>query len=100
MRTWPNPASRNCDSCAPLPGIYAKMESAEYSEMLRWTQHVIDLADGDPSKGDLLIGSPLTYAYASRAIARYCLGRPGWRDDLRHSLAIGRSADAVSYAAA
>ena len=63
--------------------------------MLRWTDRVIDLDDGDPSKGDLLVGSPLAFAYASRAIARYCLGRPGWRDDVRHGLAIGRSADPV-----
>ena len=82
-----------------LPGIYAKTESAEHSDMLRWTQRVIDLADGDPSKGNLLIGSPLAYAYASRGVARSCLGRPGWRDDLRHGLAMGRNADAVSYAA-
>jgi class 3 adenylate cyclase len=83
-----------------LPGIYTKMESAEYSDMLRWTQRVIDLADGDSSKGGLLVGSPLIYAYPSRAIARYCLGLPGWRDDVRHGLAIGRTGDAVSYAAA
>ena len=82
-----------------LPGIYAKTESAEYSDMLRWAQRVIDLADGDPSKGNLLIGSPLAYAYASRGVARSCLGRPGWRDDLRHGLAMGRNADAVSSAA-
>ena len=82
-----------------LPGIYAKTESAEHSDMLRWTQRVIDLADGDPSKGNLLIGSPLAYAYASRGVARSCLGRPGWRDDLRHGLAMGRNADAVSSAA-
>jgi hypothetical protein len=42
----------------------------------------------------------LAYCCASRAIARYCLGRPGWRDDLRHGLAIGRSVDPLSYAAA
>ena len=81
-----------------MPVLYAKLESAEYSDMLRWTQRVIDLADGDPSTGDLLIGSPLAYCYASRAIARYYLGRPGWRDDLRHGLAMARSADPLSYA--
>ena len=32
-------------------------------------------------------------------MARYCLGRPGWRDDLRHGLAMARSADPMSYAA-
>ncbi len=82
-----------------VPVLYAKLESAEYSDMLRWSQTVIDLAAGDPSKGNLLIGSPLAYALTSRGVARYFLGRPGWRDDLRHGLAIGRSADPMSYAA-
>jgi hypothetical protein len=65
---------------------------------LEWSQRVIDLADGDPSKGNLIIGSPLALAFAARAIARYWLGRPGWRDDLRHGLAMARSADPLSYA--
>ena len=82
-----------------VPVLYAKIESAEYSEVLQWTQRVIDLADGEPSKGDLLIGSPLAYALASRAIGRYYLGRPGWRADLRDGLAMARSADPLSYAA-
>jgi hypothetical protein len=79
--------------------IYAKMESAESSDLLRWSQRVIDLADGDPSKGNLLFGAPLAHAFTTRAIGRYCLGRPGWRDDLRHGVAMARSADATSYAA-
>ena len=66
--------------------------------MLRWSQRVIDLADGDPSKGNFIIGSPLALAFTTRAMARYCLGRPGWRDDLRHGLAMARSADPMSYA--
>jgi class 3 adenylate cyclase len=78
--------------------IYAKMESAEMSDVLRWSQKVIDLADGDPAKGNFIIGSPLTAAFATRAIARYALGRPGWRDDLQQALAIARSADPLSYA--
>jgi hypothetical protein len=66
--------------------------------VLRWSQRVIDLADGDPSKGNFVFGSPLALAFATRAVARYCLGRPGWRDDLRHGLAMARSADPISYA--
>ena len=58
----------------------------------------IDLADGDPSKGNFIFGSPLALAFATRAVARYCLGRPGWRDDLRNGLAMARSADPMSYA--
>jgi len=81
-----------------LPLLYAKVESAEWSDALRWSQGVIDLADGDPSKGTFIFGSPLALALTTRAIARYCLGRPGWRDDLRHGLAMARSADPMSYA--
>jgi hypothetical protein len=33
-------------------------------------------------------------------MARYALGRPGWRDDQRQALAIARNADAQSYARA
>jgi len=77
---------------------YAKFESGEWSDVLRWSQRVIDLADGDPSKGNIMIGSPLARAFAHRAIARYFLGRPGWRSDLRHGLAMARSADPLSYA--
>ncbi len=82
------------------PAIYIKIESAEWYDVLWWSQRVIDLADGDPSKGNFLIGSPLALAFASRAIARYFLGRPGWRDDQRHSLGMARSADPISYAMA
>ncbi len=78
--------------------IYAKGGSAEWCDVLRWSQRVIDLADGDPSKGNFIIGSPLALAFTTRADARYCLGRPGWRDDLRHGLAMARSADPMSYA--
>jgi hypothetical protein len=79
--------------------IYAKGESAEWCDALRWSQRVIDLAEGDPSKGNLIAGSPLAVALIQRAMARYSLGRPGWRDDLRHCLAMARSADPLSYAA-
>jgi AAA ATPase domain len=78
--------------------IYAKAQSAEHSDVLRWSQAVINLADGDPSRGNFIIGSPLALAFATRAHARYWLGRPGWRDDLRHGLAMARSADPLSYA--
>ena len=80
-----------------LPLVYAKIESAEWPEVLRWSQRVIDLADGDPSKGNFLFGSPLSIALAARAMGRYFLGRPGWRDDLQQALAMSRSADPLSY---
>jgi class 3 adenylate cyclase len=81
-----------------VPVLYAKAESGEMSDEQRWSQRVIDLADGDPSKGNFIFGCPLAVAFSGRAIARYWLGRDGWRDDLRHSLAMARSADPLSYA--
>jgi class 3 adenylate cyclase len=80
-----------------LPPIYAKGQSGEWPDVLRWSQRVIDLADGDPAKGNFMFGSPLALACATRGMARYWLGRRGWPNDLRHSLAMARSADPLSY---
>ncbi len=77
--------------------IYAKGESGEWCGVLRWSQRVIDLANGDPLKGNFIIGSPLAHALTTRAMARYCLGRPGWRDDVRQALAMARDTDPVTY---
>ncbi|HUO37070.1 MAG TPA: cyclase, partial [Mycobacterium sp.] len=78
--------------------IYAKIESAEWSDVLRWSQRVTDLADGDLSKGNFIGGSPLPSALTARAMAKYWLGRAGWRDDLRDGLAMASSADPISHA--
>ena len=81
-----------------FPVIYAKGHGGEWSDTLRWSQRAIDLAEGDPSRGNFIFGSPLALAYTTRAFARYCLGRPDWQDDLRHGLAMAHSADPFSYA--
>ena len=78
--------------------LYGKAERGEWSDVVRWSQRVIDLADGDPSKGNFIFGSPLALAFATRALARCWLGRPRWRDDLGQGLAMARSADPLSYA--
>ena len=83
-----------------LTPILAKMESGQWCDALWWSQRVIDLADGDPSKGNFIFGCPLALAFTTRAIARYSLGLPGWRDDLRHGLVMARSADALADATA
>ena len=77
--------------------IYAKGESGEWRCVLRWSQRVIDLANGDSLKGNFIIGSPLAHALTTRAMARYCLGRPGWRDDVRQALVMGRDTDPVTF---
>src|SRR6185312_10012394 len=72
-------------SYAPL---MAKHWAGETLEVLRLAQLVIDLAAGDATKGDLVAGSPLSFGFAMRGVARYCLGKSGWRDDLQKALAM------------
>jgi class 3 adenylate cyclase len=79
--------------------IHAKGKSGEWCDVLRWSQRVIDLADGDPTTGSFIFGCPLALAHHARAIARLWLGRPGWRDDLRLGLAMARSVGPAAYPA-
>ena len=51
-----------------------------------------------PQKATSLSGLRWRWPGRRRAIARYGLGRSGWRDDMRHGLAMARSADPRSYA--
>ena len=66
-------------------------DAGEFGEILRWSQTVIDLAAGDPVKGaGFGVGSPLAIALTWRGIARWWLGRPGWRQDLDDAVAVAR----------
>jgi class 3 adenylate cyclase len=63
----------------------------EFGEILRWSQTIVDLAAGDPAKGaDFGMGSPLAIALAWRGTARWWLGRPGWREDLKDAVTLAR----------
>ena len=74
-------------------------DSGEFGEILRWSQTVIDLAGGDPAKGaGFGMGSPLAAAVALRGVARWWLGRPGWRQDLHDAFAMARNSDPTTLA--
>src|SRR6185437_8808852 len=69
----------------------AWFDGGEVGELLRWSQIVIDLAGGDPTKGaGFGLGSPLSAALAFRGSARWWLGRPGWQQALHDALAMAR----------
>jgi adenylate cyclase len=74
----------------------AKWEAGEATESLRMAQRVIDVADGDPTMGDFVIGSPLAWALTVKGAAGMFLGRRGWRDDLEAGIALARSVDAAA----
>jgi class 3 adenylate cyclase len=74
-------------------------DAGEYGEMLRWSQTVVDLAGGDPAKGaGFGVGSPLAFALACRSVARWWLGRRGWRQDLHDAVAMTRDSDPTTVA--
>ena len=76
------------------------VDAGEFGEVLRWSQTVIDLAGGDPAKGaGFGVGSPLAVALACRGVARWWLGRPGWRQDLHDAVAMARNSDPATFAA-
>ena len=81
-----------------LAAIATKTETGEVADTLRLSQTVIDLADGDPTKGNIVFGSPLAMALATRGTALWALGRAGWRDDYDRALAMARGADPMSHA--
>jgi len=60
-------------SCMPT---LVKMETGEFADVLRWSQRVMELADGDPTKGNVIMGSPLAFAHATDGVGRAALGRP------------------------
>ena len=65
--------------------LNVKLDVGEISECLRLAQHIIDLADGDPHLGDLIIESPLIFAMFARAAALACLGQPGWKKEFEQA---------------
>ena len=82
-----------------LVAFAAWADTAEFGEILRWSQTVIDLAAGDPAKGaGFGFGSPLAVALAWRGAARWWLGRPGWRHDLHDAVAMARHSDPTTFA--
>jgi hypothetical protein len=77
--------------------IYAKCQAGEMIEALRLSNRLIDLADSDPTKGDLIFGSPLSTAIAMRGHVKMCLGIRGWLDDAATSIAMAAPLDPTSY---
>ena len=79
--------------------MVAKHEAGAMTELLQIAQRVIDLADGDPTKGNLIIGSPLTLAITIRGVARCCLGITGWFYDLHRAITTAGAFDPLTQAA-
>jgi hypothetical protein len=84
---------------AATAAIYTKLKTGEMADVLRWSQTVIDLAQGEHIKDNLSMGSPLAGALAYRGFARCSLGRQGWQKDFSDAVAIAREVSPMAYAA-
>ncbi len=89
---------------APLMGLAFGafciwFDGGQFDEILRWSQTVIDLAEGDPTKGaGFGVGSPLAVALGYRGVARWWLGKSGWHEDLNDAVAMARRSTAATFA--
>lgn len=79
-----------------FPLVLAKYEAGEVAEALQIADRAIDLADGDPTAGNLIFGSPLAILTAIRGILRGILGQQGAKEDADRSVVLARQNDPVS----
>ncbi|HTI76122.1 MAG TPA: adenylate/guanylate cyclase domain-containing protein [Mycobacterium sp.] len=80
-----------------FPLILAKYEAGELTEALEMAQRAIDLANGDPTMGNLIFGSPLSLLLAIRGTLRYRIGIVGWRDDVDRAVDMARAKDPACF---
>ncbi|WP_369802913.1 adenylate/guanylate cyclase domain-containing protein [Mycobacterium sp. EPa45] len=75
---------------------HPKLHAGEVAEALRLSERVIELADGDTTKGNFFFESPLAWGITLRGVARCSLGDPRWRDDLHTGFAMARTVGGIT----
>ena len=76
--------------------IIVKQGAGAMAEVLGLAQNAIDLADGDSTKGNLFIPSPLAWALSGAGYRRH-FGQDGWRTDVDDAVAMARSTDPLAH---
>jgi class 3 adenylate cyclase len=79
--------------------LYTKYEAGDMVDVLRWSQRVIDLVEGDMAGAGFSTNSPLAAAFVARGNVRLNFGFDGWRDDLDRAVAVARRAEPMARAA-
>jgi adenylate cyclase len=72
-------------------GISAKLQCGELTEAVRLAQRMIDLADGDATRGNFIVAAPLVGATMLRGVARSALGDRGWTTDVEQAATMVRA---------
>jgi class 3 adenylate cyclase len=96
LETIDDPTSTIGAATVPISVEY---ETGHMAEVLRWSQTVIEWAEGDSAKRSPTIPrSPLVaLALVWRGIARWGLGRDGWRQDLDDAVAMAPDTDPITH---
>jgi hypothetical protein len=79
-------------------GVGVMAQTGRREAVRRWAQATIEWADGDPAKGNIVVGSPLAVALVLRAMTRWSRGEPGWRRDRDEAMAMAEHAEALTLA--
>lgn len=82
-----------------MVSMVVKWSVGAVTEAMELSQRAIDAAGGDPTMGNLIVGSPLAFALVMRASARCALGIPGWREDFDSAIALARRTDKFTFGA-
>ena len=78
--------------------IAAKFIVGDLAESMRLAERTIELADDDPRKGNLIVGSPLGAAMTFKGLVRACFAEEGWLQDVNKGIEIARAADTTTWA--
>ena len=73
-----------------------RFDSGQWCDVLQWSLRVIDLADGDPSNGNFLVGSPLASRLCVAGHGPLVPGSSWMAQRPTAGLAMARSADPIS----
>ncbi|WP_308123980.1 ATP-binding protein [Mycolicibacterium xanthum] len=75
---------------------HPKLQAGEIAEALRLAERVVEMADGDTTKGNFFFESPLAWGMTLRGVARCSLGDPRWRGDLEAGLVMARAVGGIT----
>jgi len=98
MHSRPSPLEKECDHEEDICHFGRPEPRRWYCCSRGSGQRVIDLAGNDPTMGNLIAGSPLALAIASRGAARCCLAIPGWKEDFALAVEMVAALDVTSRA--
>jgi adenylate cyclase len=79
--------------------MIVKWSVGAVTEAMELSQRAIDTSRGDPTMGNVIVGSPLAFAMVMRASARCALGIPGWREDFDDAIELARTTDKFTFCA-